>query len=195
MSFKISVIKKNQVVAWMLTLILGIAGVLNYANDPKRRFDVEVSGRMEEPLGEAVLVDSPNLISNVDDYLETLQNEEKVSTAKEYFAKSRIERNDYFAEKIAIYEKILENASISEEQKKQAQEELKHIHEQKNAILVAENLIRMKGMGEVVILQNGDSINVVVAEEDLTEAKVAQIQRIICSEMGGKAENIHVNNL
>ncbi len=195
MSFKFSVIKKNQVVAWMLTLVLGVAGVLNYSKDPRRNYDVEVSGRMEEPLGEAVLVDSPNLVSNVDGYLETIQKDEKIITAKEYFAKSRMERNDYFAEKISIYEKILENNAVSEEQKNQAQEELKRIHEQKNAVLVAENLIKMKGMGEVVILQNGDSINVVVAEEDLTEAEVAQIQHIVIHEMGGNPENIHINNL
>ena len=195
MSFKISVIKKNQVVAWMLTLILGVAGILNYTNDPRRNYNVEVSGKMQEPLGEAILVDSPNLVSNVDEYLNTIENEEKISTAKEYFAKSRIERNDYYAEKIAIYEKILENSAISEEQKNQAQEELKRIHEQKNAILVTENLIKMKGIGEVIVLQNGESINVVVAEETLTDAQVAQIQHIVIHELGAKMENIHINNL
>ena len=44
-------------------------------------------------------------------------------------------------------------------------------------------------------MQNEESINVVVAEEELTEAEVAQIQNIIQNELKSKAENIHINNL
>ena len=44
-------------------------------------------------------------------------------------------------------------------------------------------------------MQNGESVNVIVAEEKLTEDKVAQIQNIIQNELKCKVENIHVNNL
>ena len=33
MNFKISVIKKNQILAWMVTIMLGVAGYLNYINE------------------------------------------------------------------------------------------------------------------------------------------------------------------
>ena len=195
MSFRVSVIKKNQVLAWLLTLILGVAGILNYTNDPRKNFEVEVTGKMEDGLGEAVLVDSPHLVSNVDEYMDRLQEEKEVKVAEEYFAQSRIDRNRQFAEQMEVYEKMLSNDSLQEDQKRIAQDEIKRINANRNAISVAENLIKLKGVGEVVILQNGESINVVVAEENLTEAKVAQIQNIIEHEMGAKVENIHINNL
>lgn len=195
MNFKISVIKKNQILAWMVTIMLGVAGYLNYINDPSRNFDVEVTGVMDENLGDAVLVDSTNLVSNVDNYMEDIEASAKLMEATEYFAKSRIERNNNFAERIEVYENMLENTNLETEQKNIAQEEIKKINNQKNAISIAENLIKLKGFGDVVIMQNEESINVVVAEEELTEAEVAQIQNIIQNELNSKAENIHINNL
>ena len=195
MNFKISVIKKNQILAWMVTIMLGVAGYLNYANDPSRNFNVEVTGVIEENLGDAVLVDSDNLVSNVDNYMEDIETNAKLISANEYFAESRIERNNNFAERIEVYEKMLENETLAEEQKNIAQEEIKNINNQKNAISIAENLIKLKGFGDVVIMQNEESVNVVVAEEELTEAEVAQIQNIIQNELKSKAENIHINNL
>ena len=195
MNFKISVIKKNQILAWMVTIMLGVAGYLNYINDPSRNFDVEVTGIIEENLGDAVLVDSNNLVSNVDNYMENIETSTKLMSANEYFAASRIERNNNYAERIEVYEKMLENANLETEQKDVAQEEIKKINNQKNAISIAENLIKLKGFGDVVIMQNGESINVVVAEEELTEAEVAQIQNIIQNELKSKADNIHINNL
>ena len=195
MSFKVSIIKKNQILAWLLTLIMGVAGILNYANDPKKNFEVEVTGKMEDSLGEAVLVDSPYLVSNVDEYMMTFGEEENKIDAREYFAQSRMERNRQYADRMEIYEKMLSSDSLEESQKKIAPAEIKALNDEKNAISVAENLIKLKGMNEVVILPNGESINVVVAEEELTDAMVAQIQNIIEHEMKAKVENIHINNL
>lgn len=195
MNFKISVIKKNQILAWMVTIMLGVAGYLNHVNDPTKNFAVEVSGQIENNLGDAILVDSNNIVSNVDNYMESIEANTKLMSANEYFAESRIERNNNYAERIEVYEKMLENQNLAEEQKSLAQEEIKKINNQKNAISIAENLIKLKGFGDVVIMQNEKSINVVVAEEELTEAKIAQIQNIIQNELKSKTEDIHINNL
>lgn len=195
MNFKISVIKKNQILAWMVTIMLGVAGYLNHINAPSKNFDVEVSGVIEESLGDAVLVDSNNLVSNVDGYMENIETNAKLITANEYFAESRIERNNNYAERIEVYEKMLENESLEAEQKNIAQEEIKKINNQKNAISVAENLIKLKGFEDVVIMQNAESINVIVAETELTEAKIAQLQNIVQNELNSLPENIHITNL
>ncbi len=195
MSFRVSVIKKNQVLAWMVTIMLCVAGYLNYANNPSKNFDVEVTGVIDEDLGNAVLVGSENLVSNVDDYMNHIETSTKLQSATEYFAASRMERNNNYAQKIDVYEKMLENEKLEEAQKSIAQEEIKKINDEKNAISIAENLIKLKGFGDVVIMQNGESINVVVAEEEVTDAQIAQIQNIIQNELKSKVENIHINNL
>ncbi len=41
---------------------------------------------------------------------------------------------------------------------------------------------------------NGDSISVVVKDDNLNTEKVAQIQNIISRELKSKVENIHISN-
>ena len=195
MKFKVSVIKKNQILTWSVTIMLLIAGYLNYQNDPKSKYDIEVTGVIDENLGDAVFVDSKNLVTNVDSIVDNLNNQTIKQTSAEYFSENRINRNNNYAEQIEVYEELLKATSINVEQKNFAQTEIKRINDEKNAISIAENLIKLKGIEEAVILINKDSVNVIVLEDDLDDAEVAQIQNIIQNELGVEAENIHINSV
>ena len=195
MKFKVSVIKKNQILTWSVTLMLVVAGYLNYQNDSKHRFDDEITGVMDENLGDAVFVDSNNLVTNIDSLVENMSDQNVKLTSQEYFSENRIRRNQSYAEQIEIYEKIGKDKNTSEEQKNFANEEIKRINEEKNAISIAENLIKLKGMEDAVILVNKDSVNVIVLGENLDSAKVAQIQNIVQNELSVEVEHIHINSL
>ena len=56
MNFKVSVIKKNQILASLVVLMLVIAGYLNYTYDPTKDYDTELTGVMSNNLGDAYLV-------------------------------------------------------------------------------------------------------------------------------------------
>ena len=195
MKFKVSVINKNQILTWSVTIMLLVAGYLNYQNDPKSNYDVEVTGVMDENLGDAVFVDSSNLVTNIDDIVENINEQNVKLTSDEYFSENRISRNNNYAKQIETYENLLKDTNIGNDQKTFAQTEIKRINDEKNAISIAENLIKLKGIEEAVILINGESVNVIVLEDDLTDAKVAQIQNILQNELGVDVENIHINAL
>ena len=110
----------------------------------------------------------------------------------EYFANSRLEREKMYSQMLETYQKILENATISEEQKSIASTEITKINNTRNAIMICENLIAIKGFEEAVILANGESVNVVVKAKDLTSEEIAQIQNIVTREMETSIENIHI---
>ena len=75
-----------------------------------------------------------------------------------------------------------------------AAEEIKKINNDKNKIMICENLILTKKFSECVILINENSVNVVVSVEGgLDTGKVAQIQNIISREIGTEIENIHIS--
>ena len=82
MSFKFTVIKKNQILASAVTLMLVTAGYLNYKYDPTRPYDIEVTGIIEENLGDAVLVDSNGVVQDfaLGDELENVVNNTLDST-------------------------------------------------------------------------------------------------------------------
>ena len=84
--------------------------------------------------------------------------------------------------------------SVSEEQKSKAQEEINRINETRNSITIAENLIKVKGFDEVVILVNTSSVNVIVEDDELSKEQLAQIQNIVSREFDVEIDTIHITN-
>lgn len=113
---------------------------------------------------------------------------------KEYFSSSRLSRETMYSQMLESYRKILENETISETQKSIAQTEIKNINDIKNKIMICENLIKTKGIEDLVIFVNEKSISVVVRIDKLEQEQIAQIQNIIEREMQTDIGNIHISN-
>ncbi len=195
MKFKVSVIKKNQILASMVILMLIVAGYLSYTYDPTKDYDQELSGVMSNNLGDTLLVDSSSVSTNIDEVIDKVETSTKVTTAEEYFANTRIERDNSFAEQLENYQKIISNNSIADDQKEFARNEITRINNTKNSIVIAENLIKLKGFKDSVVLVNGDSVNVVVLADKLEDNQVVQIQNIIMNELKVDLENLHISTI
>ena len=211
--------KKNQIVVYAIVLMLVVAGYLNYIENDKT---VEISSQTQNnSIGDAQLV-SNNEIQENNSNTEISQNEEiseensknseteekqlnndtnnneeqitnsQISDTDGYFANSKIEREKMYSQMLETYQNILENSSISEEQKSIANQEIKKINDTKNAIMICENLILTKSLEDSIIFVNGDSINIVVKSVELSQEQVAQVQNIITREMNTPIENIHI---
>ena len=130
----------------------------------------------------------------------TVQNEVNTSTnvtetsGDQYFAELRLERDKMYSQMLESYQKILSNSQISETQKEISENEIKKITDTRNAIMIAENLIKNKGFQDLIIFINGDSISIIVKAKELKEEQIAQIQNIISRELKGEIENIHISN-
>ena len=73
-------------------------------------------------------------------------------------------------------------------------QEITEINNTQNSIMICENLIKTKGISDVVIFVNDKSINVIVKADTLEQETIAQIQNIIAREMNAEIENIHISN-
>ena len=111
-----------------------------------------------------------------------------------YFTQSRLDRDTMYSQTLNTYQKIIENESISADQKAIAQKEISKINEQKNSIMIAENLIKVKGFEDLIIFINGENVSVIVKSDKLEEKEIAQIQNIVTRELGVKIENINISN-
>lgn len=129
-----------------------------------------------------------------------VQNEINTSTTvtetsgDQYFAELRLERDKMYSQMLESYQKILSNSQIPETQKEISENEIKKINDTRNAIMIAENLIKNKGFQDLIIFINGDSISIIVKAKELKEEQIAQIQNIISRELKGEIENIHISN-
>ena len=116
------------------------------------------------------------------------------TSGDQYFAELRLERDKMYSQMLESYQKILSNNQISETQKEISENEIKKINDTRNAIMIAENLIKNKGFQDLIIFINGDSISIIVKAKELKEEQIAQIQNIISRELKGEIENIHISN-
>lgn len=135
-----------------------------------------------------------------ENYENVAKNEINTSTTvtensgDQYFAELRLERDKMYSQMLESYQKILSNNQISETQKEISENEIKKINDTRNAIMIAENLIKNKGFQDLIIFINGDSISIIVKAKELKEEQIAQIQNIISRELKGEIENIHISN-
>ena len=232
-------IKKNQVVIYVIALMLVVAGYLNFTTNGDLKSAVQTASSEEElekmaNIGDAQLVSSnvvssnivsenQESVSNVNDansngianiekdnttntennnvtneeknQNNTVETSTKVSTSNDnYFSTSKLERDTMYSQMLETYENILNSSNSLETQKQSATEEIKKINDTKNSIMICENLIKTKGFEDSIIFVNGESISIVVKDNQLTAEKVAQIQNIISREMNAKVENIHISN-
>lgn len=111
-----------------------------------------------------------------------------------YFTESKLDREKMYSEMLESYQSMLANQSISADQKNTAQTEISNINKQKNAIMIAENLIKNKGFKDVIIFVNNESVSAVVRAENMETADIAQVQSIIQRELNVNVENIHISN-
>ena len=125
-----------------------------------------------------------------------IKNEQKIEQTnnQNYFVQTKLERETMYSQMLETYKKILENENIPSDQKSIASNEIKNINDRKNAISIAENLIKTKGFEDVVILINDNNVDIVVkSSNNLTTEQVAQITNIVSRELKSSIEDIHIS--
>lgn len=208
--------KKNQVIIYVIALMLVAAGYLNYTANGNTNSIIPTSGTEEEldkmaNIGDAQLVSSNDIVNeavnNTTNNTENAKTENtssntvttsstttKTTNNSDYFKTSKLERDTMYSQMIETYEKVLNSDNSLETQKQSATDEIKKINDTKNSIMICENLIQTKGFENSVVFVNGESVSVIIEASELSKEQVAQIQNIISREMNANAENIHISN-
>lgn len=206
------IIKRNQLVILVISLMLITAGYLNFTADN----NTVATSYLTAELGDATLVSSNavvdandiensaleentvessisihehnNVIEN--NIVETVATEEIDDT---YFTTSKLERENMYSQMLETYQQIYNNAETSSEQKTSALNEIANINKIRNALMIAENLVSAKGFKNVVIFVNDNSVSVIVGEKELSQEQIAQIQNIVSRELSVDAGMIHIS--
>lgn len=212
------VLKRNQLIVLVISLMLITAGYLNFTANQDNIQTSTIAERNDSTIGDAELVSTipkedekeivENLISgevnnsNTENIL--LENEQPTSstidsnnsekTEDYYFTTSKLERNTMYSESLETYQEMYNNTNATVEQKADALSKINNINNTKNAIMIAENLIIAKGFEDAVIFANEGSVSVIIKAEELKTEDVAQIQNIVSRELNVGAEIIHISN-
>lgn len=193
-------LKKNQVVIYVIALMLVAAGYLNYtasgdksiqANaDPEITYNENIAD-----IGDATLVNSNEVEDKDLMYNEDINETTQVSSKNtdEYFSKSKLERDNMYSQMLETYQNIANSNTVSEEQRNIAIQEITKINNIKNSIMICENILGTKGLDKSVVFVNDNSVSIVVkVDGGLVENQVAQIQNVVSREMGVEIANINI---
>ena len=226
-------LKKNQVVIFVIALMLVTAGYLNFSNQQNLLPTSSLADSEQmAAIGDATLVSanqttknsvvdgmknnaasntvqnsnaqtnsnvqtSRNIQTNINEQtnnqVSASQTNNIPQTDNSYYTQSKLDREKMYSQMLENYQKILEADNLSTEEKTTAQEEIKKINNEKNAIMIAENLIKTKGLEEVLLFVNNGNVSVVVRTEKLDESQIAQIQNIVTRELNVKVTKINVS--
>lgn len=215
------ILKRNQLIVLVVSLMLITAGYLNFTTNQENVETSTIAERTDTAIGDAEFVSTvphnenkveesaivendENAISNEmsneqENLVETNATEQKQEESKKsendyYFITSKLDRNTMYSETLETYQEMYNNANATAEQKQEALKKINNINNTKNAIMIAENLIIAKGFKNVVIFANEGSISVVIQADELKPEEVAQIQNIVSRELNVSAETIHISN-
>ena len=194
--------KKGTAAIYVLALMLVTAGYWAYLSNESKTLETvnlgnqDTTNNVDENLGDATLVNSNEVKEQKQNQEQNQKQEQEQKTDQEpvndYFQESKLSRDTMYSQTLETYQKMLDNSNVSEEQKAIVTQEITKLNQEKNAIMICENVLSTKGFNKCVIFVNVDSISVVVGKEKIETDEIAQIQNIVSREMNAKVENIHI---
>lgn len=153
----------------------------------------------ETNLGDVQLVSSESVEPEYKTYLvsnDDIEAEEQMQTVEErnYFEETRIEREKMYSEMIETYTNLIESNQTPVDQKAISVQEISNLTNNKNGIMIAENLIKNKGFEDVIVFVNNATVSVVVKAYTLSKEEISKIQNIIQRELNVSADKINISH-
>lgn len=202
-----TIFKKSRMAILSFGLMVLVAGYINYKYNPER----------EKDLGQTVYVNSKDgftydTVSIYDDINEKEKENEQIEeclncdessitqadlkqeTQDDAIAVFKYDRDNMFSELSENYDEIINNANTSKDKINEYQEKLSSLKLKKNLIIMVENVIKSKGIEDVVIIPTENSnYNVIVkSKEEIKKDDIAKIQQTLVDELGADASKITI---
>jgi len=177
---KMFIVRKRQVAALSLILLIGIAGYLNLSiknGDEDPNISV-MYNEASKKLGEAKMVNSS-------------ENGE-VFESNNYFTNAKMEREKKRDESIEMLSEILNSAGADAESKENAQKQIELLAKFTDCEVTAENLIKAKGYKDCIVFMGENVTSIAVMTEGLNEIDAAQISQIAADTGGCLAEQVKI---
>nr|WP_294494897.1 SpoIIIAH-like family protein [uncultured Mediterraneibacter sp.] len=191
--------KKNQIIIATLAVMIAIAGYLNYSGilfgdtqDGTTEANADLANQELLDISQEDIESSTEDIESTDSEVEGTPGEAVLTsgTAQNTVAQAKVTREQVRAQNKETLQGIIDNTNLSDAQKEDAvaqMVEMTEIAEQEAAI---ETLMASKGFSESVVSLDGDSADIVVNAEELTDANRAQIEDIVTRKTEIAPENI-----
>ena len=192
---------KNQIIITTLALLLAVVGYISYDNrDTFMNAKDVLSTEIEAVNGEADTQESDEVALETDSTEEILNAGETVLTSastesEECVAQVKLGREQVRSKNKEALQKIIDDAGVSEEEKKSAVDAMVKLTENAQMEEDAQMMLEAKGFKNAVVSLSDDCCDVIVGKEDVTDEKRAQIEDIIKRKTNIGASNIVISTM
>lgn len=171
-------VRRRGAVYGVIGLMLCVAVYLNWSY-VKTPDELVVAGQVDDELAIAAATDEP---------------EAATVSVNDYFAQSRLSREQARDEAISILKQTVENSTADDAAREAASARISALAENSVTEARVESLIKAKGYSEAVVLIGEDSLNVIVqtAAESFGAADAATIRDIVVTETGFTSDKIKI---
>lgn len=192
---------KNQIIITTLALLLAVVGYISYDNrDTFMNAKDVLSTEIEAVNGKADTQVSDEVALETDSTEEILNAGETVLTSastesEECVAQVKLGREQVRSKNKEALQKIIDDAGVSEEEKKSAVDAMVKLTENAQMEEDAQMMLEAKGFKNAVVSLSDDCCDVIVGKEDVTDEKRAQIEDIIKRKTNIGALNIVISTM
>lgn len=192
---------KNQIIITTLALLLAVVGYISYDNrDTFMNAKDVLSTEIKAVNGEADTQVSDEVALETDSTEEILNAGETVLTSastesEECVAQVKLGREQVRSKNKEALQKIIDDAGVSEEEKKSAVDAMVKLTENAQMEEDAQMMLEAKGFKNAVVSLSDDCCDVIVGKEDVTDEKRAQIEDIIKRKTNIGASNIVISTM
>lgn len=192
---------KNQIIITTLALLLAVVGYISYDNrDTFMNARDVLSTEIEAVNGKAETKEPDEVALETDSTEEILNAGETVLTSastesEECVAQVKLGREQVRSKNKEALQKIIDDAGVSEEEKKSAVDAMVKLTENAQMEEDAQMMLEAKGFKNAVVSLSDDCCDVIVGKEDVTDEKRAQIEDIIKRKTNIGASNIVISTM
>lgn len=181
------VLKKKEIIAASLVVLIGLAGYLNWSyQDTVTVRDGESYIETGKKLGEAQYVNS------VEEVEETAENVETVSDDGGYFEQARLDKESSRSKSLEILNKTAENQSFDEETRKKAGDKIMIQAQNIEKENQAESIAKSKGYNEICVYANEDNVTVTVRKDGFSEEDAVRLTELVSDNFKISAKNVKI---
>ena len=199
---------KNQIIITTLALLLAVVGYISYDNrDTFMNAKDVLSTEIEAVNGKADTKESKECEdTQASDALETDSTEEILNAgetvltsasteSEECVAQVKLGREQVRSKNKEALQKIIDDAEVSEAEKKSAVDAMVKLTENAQMEEDAQMMLEAKGFKNAVVSLSDECCDVIVGKDDVTDEKRAQIEDIIKRKTNIGASNIVISTM
>ena len=201
--------RRNQIIITTLAIMIAAAGYLNYSGrlfgdkEDVQQTNAELANQELLDISEQDIASTSGDIESQDSDTEGKEDGSTEGTpgeavltsgeASSVVAEAKVTREQVRAKNKESLQEIIDNEKLSDEQKKEAVDQMVQMTELSEKEAAAETLLASKGFSDAVVSLTQDSADVVIGAKELSEANRAQITDIVSRKTDISAENIVIN--